>query len=241
MISATINKWRVGAFSLAGVVASLSVAGWPTPAAPVTAAVAAEPSAQVFVANNKLNVVAALGFTNDVRVSLAGTAYTVHDPANVLAPGIGGCVAVDSNTVTCPLAGAPSIEVLTSDLNDTVTITANRAVVADLGIGADRIVLNQTSTRLVNTLRGGPGNDELFGGLGRDTVFGGAGLDRIDGGGGADTMLGESDDDTLSDGDLLLPDSADSFSGGTGRDACFGVNSFDPKFGEDVFISCENI
>ena len=210
-------------------------------AAPAAAAATATPaSAQVFVGNNKLNVVAVLGVANDIAVSLSGTTYTVHDANLPLAPGI-GCSAVDSQTVTCPLTGAATIEVLVSDGNDHVVISANKPALVDGDSGSDLIEMQQTvKLTTPNTLRGGTDNDEIFGSIGRDNISGGFHNDHIVGGGGADSMSGESGDDTLFDGDQFPPDSADVFNGGNaGHDVCFGENSLDPKFGTDTFVGCE--
>lgn len=67
-----------------------------------------------------------------------------------------------------------------------------------------------------DTLRGGPGANQLDGGDGDDSVYGGGGNDRLLGGTGTNALYGEAGDDVFPQG--TGADGDDTISGGPGRD-----------------------
>jgi hypothetical protein len=74
-----------------------------------------------------------------------------------------------------------------------------------------------------NTLRGGPGNDNIQGGGGNDLLYGEAGRDAMSGGHQDDRIDGGPGDDLLRDlvgssGCIGIPAAHDTFIGGAGRD-----------------------
>jgi Ca2+-binding RTX toxin-like protein len=112
---------------------------------------------------------AALGETNDLTVTVAGANLTFHDASAPVAAG-SGCVAVDPNTVTCPLPTG-QLSVMLEDRADLFTNVGNVGVptLVDGGTGAD-------------VLTGDVGRQILFGGRGSDTIRGGLGNDRLEAG-----------------------------------------------------------
>jgi Ca2+-binding RTX toxin-like protein len=110
---------------------------------------------------------------NALTVSLANSVYTIDDPNDPIDIGTNasaaGCVAVDSNTITCPAAPITALALSTGGADDHITLE-NVAVPA--------------------LVVGGPGNDTLQGGPENDTFIWepGDGSDVIDGGAGQDTL-----------------------------------------------------
>jgi Ca2+-binding RTX toxin-like protein len=126
---------------------------------------------------------ASAGETNLVTIGKNATDYLIQDL------GVGmivaaGCTSVDTNDATCPLASANSVQVLTNDLDDTITI--NGAIVSQIDAAAGN-----------DTITGGTLADNIDGGTGIDTIDGGAGDDFIDGGTGADDMIGGAGNDWI--------------------------------------------
>ena len=127
---------------------------------------------------------------NALTISLAGDTYTIDDPAEASIELIGsavaaGCLAIDSNTVTCPAGAIASITVLTRR-------------------GDDRVVL--TGVPVPTFVDGGAGNDTLIGGDSDDFFFWapGDGSDRIGGGGGIDVL--EFSESNLDEHVTITPD-----------------------------------
>jgi Ca2+-binding RTX toxin-like protein len=124
--------------------------------------------------------------------SLVGTSQddVILQPGVTQSPTLSGGMGSDtyyiSNSFTrvVELSGAGSG-------TDTVYASVNWTLEA--GSHVENIIANAGSTgltlsgnELINTVRGGAGNDQLFGGGGDDSLFGGAGADQLDGGAGFD-------------------------------------------------------
>ena len=116
----------------------------------------------------------------------------------------GGMVNVVVNDVATPLplTGVVSVNVVSGNGNDTVSITETVAgeftlpVTLTGGNGKDSL----TGGSGADTLDGGNGNDTLFGLAGNDTLRGGNGKDTIDAGDGDDTLDGGRGKDMLTGG-----------------------------------------
>ena len=115
-----------------------------------------------------------------VAYSAVPDSYTIRDFAANLTPS-GACVAVNSNTATCPGTGITSIDVNTDARADTILLDPGSiptAVTGDLHGGGDADVVT-----------GHRGKDGIDGGTGGDMVDGGEGADDLGGGGGTDSLL----------------------------------------------------
>jgi Ca2+-binding RTX toxin-like protein len=147
-----------------------------------------------------------------VAYSSGTDSYTVADTAATLTPS-GTCTMVDAHHATCPGMGIKTINVMTGDRQDTITLdvaTIPAAITESLDGGAADDTVTGANTpgtlrggsgndRLSGrgTLEGGSGNDELTGSLLVDKLRGGSGRDTLDGGFGADDIGGGSGTDTL--------------------------------------------
>lgn len=162
---------------------------------------------------------------NNVRVTLAGTTFTVDDIVPIQAGA--GCQPVtgDATKVTCTaFKTTPKLFkrffVDPRNGNDTVvnqTSTANTVGAPMLAIAQQGIDVLVGDDKVDDDLRGSTGDDILLGGGGIDELDGGSGEDELDGGGGNDTLRGGSDRDEL-DGGL----NDDNLDGGTGPDVFDG-------------------
>lgn len=123
-------------------------------------------------------------------------------------------------------------------------------VVADGGLGQDRIIGSRFADRLLggdghdlldggaeaDTLDGGAGNDSLLGGAGNDALEAGTGADSLFGGAGDDLLFALADDigDVLDGGmgnDLIQSGKgADTITGGAGSDTIIGLGGADRIF-----------
>jgi Ca2+-binding RTX toxin-like protein len=147
-------------------------------------------AADATLTGTTLTYIAADNETNDVTVTVAGGAYTIHDSGATITTSA-PCTGSGINEVTCT-GTVSTLTVDVRDLDDEVVLGAGT-------IGA--------------TVSGGAGNDVLTGGAGIDTINGGADADHIDGGDGNDTINGDAGDDALTGGA-----GNDVFNGGTGTD-----------------------
>ena len=98
----------------------------------------------------------------------------VRDATTPLAEPSGGCVDAAADGISCD-ATVWSVNVLTGDLDDAITV----------------------DVALAGWLDGGPGADAIRGGPAGDTVIGADGNDVLDGRGGADAVYGDAGDDTV--------------------------------------------
>ncbi len=150
---------------------------------------------------------------NDIQVSFGGGGWTVSDSGPVY-PG-DGCVSTGATSVSCPVASATGLVVITGgDGDDTIDITesvpAGVKVRANGNAGSD-------------SLSGGPGDDVLEAGENYNNPD--SGNDTLDGNGGSDVLYADPGADQLSGGpgnDLLVSSVAvcqgHIFSGGPGDD-----------------------
>ena len=87
------------------------------------------------------------------------------------------------------------------------------------------------ASNVASTLDGGDGNDTLIGGAGNDTLYGGTGNDLLQGGAGNDQLYGGAGNDTLQGGDgndiLIGGDGDDVLVGGAGLDILTGGSGAD--------------
>jgi Ca2+-binding RTX toxin-like protein len=143
----------------------------------LTSATAPVHAADIGVAAGVLSYASpsASSIDNLLTISLAGGTYTIDDPAEpaltLTAEALAaGCVAFDSNTVTCPVAAIAAFDIATR-------------------LGIDTIVL--TGAAHPARVNGGDGNDTFLGGNGDDTFVWSPGDDDdvVDGGPGSDTVV----------------------------------------------------
>jgi Ca2+-binding RTX toxin-like protein len=186
------------------------------------------------------------GEANDLRVTLEGGNYVLHDAgADMTALPAGGCSATgDPKRVHCPAAGVARLYLETENLADHVDVSAPTAAWIELGPDGDRA----EGSPLRDTLVGGAGNDTLAGRGGNDDVYGedhitnsamtgvnqlsgGAGNDLVRGGRGRDVMFGDGENDDMNGGGandaLFGGDGNDSVTGGDGDDELRGENGND--------------
>lgn len=195
------------------------------------------------VSTSTLNVQAAAGETNSIKVTAAGTTYTVEDAAGVTAST--GCVTVTSTKATCTSGAVNFLEVYAGNNNDTVdanvpfdTFLAGEDGDDSLrgvgsgqdsflgGNGTDLVNYDGTSTAvhlsLDGSLNDGPvggtgdylnGVENLRGGSGNDTISGGSASAKLEGGSGADTLTAGAGGGTLNGGA-----GNDTLNAGTGYD-----------------------
>jgi Ca2+-binding RTX toxin-like protein len=165
---------------------------------------------------------------NHLRVTLAGTTFTLDDIVPIQAGA--GCapIAGDATKVTCvAFKAAPrqfkQFVVLAGPGDDTVvndtstTTTPGVAMLVFGNAGKDTLIGNAKAADDLHgesgddDLRGlGGGFDTLSGGTGDDELLGGAGSDTMNGGSGNDDLDGRAGDDTLDAGT-----GADVIDGGT--------------------------
>jgi hypothetical protein len=129
-------------------------------------------AATVAVEGNILRIAAPLGEQNELTITAAtapldpaAPAFSVSDLGAPLTPGP-GCSESESG-VTCVTGAGPAIDVIASDLDDSVTVAVPVPSHIDGGDGDDR-------------LTGGDAADMLLGGTGADFADGGAGNDAIE-------------------------------------------------------------
>ncbi len=137
---------------------------------------------------------AAAGEANRLEIGAAGPerTYRVRDDGATIQPGE-GCEMQGSQNVRCTIpsdARWGEVDARLGDMDDTSTL----------------------SVEILNTFRGGAGNDTLDGSATTDYLYGDAGRDRLVGGAGSDFLFG---------GDEV---EADTFEGGEGRDEVSYVN-----------------
>jgi Ca2+-binding RTX toxin-like protein len=118
-------------------------------------------------------------------------------------------VVVNDVTTQVELATVTSVNVVTGNGNDTVSVT--EAVAGEFTLAV--------------TLTGGNGKDTLGGGSGNDTIDGGNGNDTLNGHAGDDTLNGGNGKDTIDAGD-----GNDTVDGGRGKDMLTG------GLGVDTFV-----
>src|ERR687897_505863 len=129
-------------------------------------------AATVAVEGNILRIAAPPGEQNELTITgatapldPAAPAFSVSDLGAPLTPWP-GCSVSDSG-VTCVTGSGPAIDVIASDLDDSVTVAVPVPAHIDGGDGDDR-------------LTGGDAADTLLGGTGADFADGGAGDDAIE-------------------------------------------------------------
>jgi Ca2+-binding RTX toxin-like protein len=183
---------------------------------------------------DELGYLAAAGETNTLTVTRSGANYILTDPGATITP-LGGCAAVNANTVSCAAALVTDFDVRLNDLNDSATLGASvtgNGLRGSLDGSTGNDGLTNSSTVEV-TLSGGAGNDTLTGGPARDRLIGGGdddvaagngGSDSFDEGPGIDQSNGGAGDDRLSSSQI---DGPDSFSGGPGTDEINYQSRFD--------------
>lgn len=180
-----------------------------------------------------LRVQAASGKANNITVSvvnvpLQGQRYKVRDTGDSLTAGA-GCDQITSSTVYCSPNNVTLARVNAGDGNDTVTLTANVPVPAEVNGGSDNdTVTGGSATDDLrgddgrDVLNGGGGNDDLFGGGGNDRLIGNAGNDRLWGGVDHDLLYGEAGNDTMNgeagNDRLWGNEGIDTLNGGAGND-----------------------
>jgi hypothetical protein len=191
----------------------LPAPGWGRVVLAVLAAVAVAPSAatasRVEVYHGRLVYSAAPGEVNDVLVTGGVRAFVVRDPGATMRAGA-RCVLKTPNQAECRVDGIVRIDVLTSDLDDKVSLAATP--IPSLIFGGDG----------ADSLAGGGGPDKIYGSTGDDVVLGRGGDDvmrggkdgdRVDGGDGSDLVFGQTGDDVLDGGA-----GSDQLDGGPGYD-----------------------
>src|SRR5687767_10438966 len=150
------------------------------PAAPAS-------GATVDVLGGGLQIRAAAGEVNDLRITLASGAFTIAEngPFTALHPGF-GCSAPTARRVACSAAGLSRVLIETGDGADTIVVEGDIAATIDDGAGDDRVTGGPRGDLFI----GGPGNDVLAGGPGDDSFgdAGGQGADVVEGGPGLDTV-----------------------------------------------------
>jgi Ca2+-binding RTX toxin-like protein len=117
----------------------------------------------VVVAGSTIRYRTNASVTNTIDISSTSGYVAIHDAATAVDAGP-GCVATNTQTVTCALPAAAKLDVNTAGGNDSITNNTGLALKADAGGGNDTVV-------------GGGGNDTLDGGLGADVINGGLGTD----------------------------------------------------------------
>jgi diguanylate cyclase (GGDEF)-like protein len=126
----------------------------------------------------KLNVKASPGQNNKLTIEAGtdsrGSGALIKEEAHgaTISPGA-GCSNFAPGQVYCPLPNAISV---------------------DAGDGDDSVVVYSW---IGATLRGGPGNDQLYGSAGKDVIDGQDGNDTLGGGYGGDTIKGGPGNDTV--------------------------------------------
>ena len=159
-------KTRIERLSRGAALLALAMCGTASPAAAIS---------EVNVLGGALTYRALAGVANRVRIAFANAAYTVDDPAEtsvVLGAEAlaAGCVAFDSNTVTCPAAAVTSLNVATFDLDDTIDVSKSAVpALVDGSYGSDVIVGTPLKDAFV--WNPGSGNDTIDGGGGADALF----------------------------------------------------------------------
>lgn len=204
--------------------ASTVVLGCSLFAAPAFASTASVRSSSV------LNVQAASGELNSIKVRASGTTYTVEDGTGVTAGT--GCVTVTSTKVTCTSGAINFLEVYAGDNSDYVDVSVpfdtflagedGNDSLRGVGSGQDSF-LGGNGTDLVNydgfntavnlsfdgVLNDGPvggtndflnGVENLRGGNGADTISGGTASTKLEGGLGNDTLNAGTGGATLNGG-----------------------------------------
>jgi RTX calcium-binding nonapeptide repeat (4 copies) len=152
------------------------------------------------------------GEANRVSIAAESPQIRIRDQGAAIQPD-GRCVAVDSNTVSCPPVGL---------------------ILVDTGDGPDRFTSDFGGV-LVNggvIVSGGSGDDEIAGGPLADDLYGGRGKDVLRGRGGEDRLYDAFPRDRLGSGDLSVffpvPFAESRFDPA-------GVPLADPGRGEDSF------
>ncbi len=174
---------------------------------------------------DELRYLAVAGETNTLTVTRSGANYILTDPGATITP-LGGCAAVNANTVSCAAAPVTDFDLDVGDLNDSATLGASvtgNGLRGNLDGGTGNDGLTNSSTVEVtlsgeagnDTLTGGPARDRLIGGGDDDVAAGNGGSDSFDEGPGIDQSNGGAGDDRLSTSQI---DGPDSFSGGPGTD-----------------------
>jgi Ca2+-binding RTX toxin-like protein len=121
---------------------------------------------------------------NALRVSHAGSTYTIQDPGEAavsITPGAfaQGCASVAPTTVTCPDAAVASFDIRTNNGDDSIDLTGIPAPArVDGSLGADTMVGGSMDDVFV--WNPGGGNDVIDGGPGSDTLaFNGSNIGEI--------------------------------------------------------------
>jgi hypothetical protein len=133
-------------------------------------------------------------------------------------------------------------------LGDIALISANDQVIntglirGNIDLGDGRDVYDGSHGRLVGSIDGGAGDDELIGGKKGEVLIGGAGADDLSGGGGADTFAFHHTSDSavahpdlildLQDGDSIDLSAIDADIHTSGDQAFIFVGAFDGHAGE---------
>jgi Ca2+-binding RTX toxin-like protein len=183
-------------------------------AATVALAASAAPAmgaAVTGVNGSDLNYEAAVGETNNVRVTQAGLTVIFDDDVAITTTNP-ACAAAGGD-VSCTVVLPTSMTVSLDDLNDTTTLTGVTFPTQQSGAAGNDI------------LRGGADADFFFDEAGADTYAGGDGFDGIQYGLGAPVNVsldGVANDGLAGEGDNVGTDIEDVFSFGTGPDTVTG-------------------
>ena len=174
---------------------------------------------------DELRYLAVAGETNTLTVTRSGANYILTDPGATITP-LGGCAAVNANTVSCAAALVTDFDVRLNDLNDSATLGASVTGNGLRGNLGDDILIGSAAP---NEIEGGGGDDQIIGGGGGDSLSGDDGNDTIDGGGGVDSLFGGGGSDSLRSRDS----SSDQIDCGSSPDLLLADGKDDPE------ASCE--